>query len=126
MRLVLSFATLALTLAAVGIYGVTTFSVATRRSEIGIRRALGASNHRVAADVARRIGVLTIAGIVVGMIGAVSGGRLLTSLLVGVSPTDPYILAAVGALLAATAGAATLVPIIRAVRIDPTESLRSE
>lgn len=125
MILGLSFATLALSLAAIGIYGVTTFSVATRRSEIGIRRALGASDHRVGMEIARRIGVLTLGGIGVGMIGAVSGGRLLTSLLVGVSPTDPYILGAVAALLFATAGAATLIPVVRAVRIDPTESLRS-
>ena len=125
MILGLSFATLALSLAAIGIYGVTTFSVATKRSEIGIRRALGASDHRVGMEIARRIGVLTLGGIGVGMIGAVSGGRLLTSLLVGVSPTDPYILGAVAALLFATAGAATLIPVVRAVRIDPTESLRS-
>jgi ABC-type antimicrobial peptide transport system permease subunit len=77
-------------------------------------------------EIVRSIGVPTLGGIGVGMIGAVFGGRLLTSLLVGVSPTDPYILGAVGALLFATAGAATLIPVIRAVRIDPTESLRSE
>ncbi len=126
MVLVISFAALALTLAGVGIHGVTAFSVATRRSEIGIRRALGASDHRVVLDVARRVGILTALGVVIGLIGAAAGGRLLSSLLIGVSPSDPAILAAVAALLATIAGGAALVPVLRALHIDPTESLRAE
>ena len=126
MLLVISFAALALALAAIGIYGVTAFSVATRRNEIGIRRALGASDHRVALEVIKRVGVLTASGIVFGLIGAASAGRLLSSLLVGVSPSDPAILAGVAALLAAISGGAAAVPVLRAMHIDPTESLGSD
>jgi len=124
--LVIAFAALALTLAGVGIYGVTAFSVATRRSEIGIRRALGATDHRVVLAVVRRVGLLTAFGVVIGLIGAATGGRMLSSLLIGVSPTDPAILAAVAALIATVAGGAALVPVLRALQVDPTESLRSE
>ena len=67
---------LALTLAAVGIYGVTSFSVATRRSEIGIRRAFGASDHRVAGEVVRRVAGLTAIGVVLGTVGSLGAGRL--------------------------------------------------
>lgn len=126
MLFVISFAVLALALAAIGIYGVTSFSVATRRGEIGIRRALGASDHRVALEVARRVGMLTVLGVVVGLVGAAAGGRLLASLLVGVSPTDPLILASVAALLGTVAAASALIPIVRAIRIDPTETLRGD
>ncbi len=125
MVLVIAFAVLALGLAAVGIYGVTAFSVATRRTEIGIRRALGASDPRTTLEIAGRVALLTAVGVVLGLVGAASGGRLVASLLVGVSPTEPSVLAGVAALMVAVSAAATLVPVLRALRIDPTESLRS-
>jgi hypothetical protein len=83
MLLVVTFAVLALTLAGVGIYGVTAFSVTARRGEIGIRRALGASDQRVAAEVARRVAGLTAIGVVAGVIASSAGSRLLSSLVVG-------------------------------------------
>jgi putative ABC transport system permease protein len=126
MLLVTAFAALALTLAAVGIYGVTSLSVATCRSEIGIRRALGASDHRVAAEVARRVAGLSAIGVMLGTVGALASGRLLSGLLFGVSPTSPAVVAQVVLVLGMTAGVAGLVPVLRAVRVDPTTTLRGE
>jgi len=125
MLLVICFAVMALSLAAVGIYGVTAISVSSRRGEIGIRRALGAGDACVAYGIARRIGALTAIGVALGLGGAALSSRLLGGLIVGVSPTDPAILAAVAIVLAGTAGVAALVPVRRALRFDPTESLRT-
>ena len=126
MLLVVTFAVLALTLAAVGIYGVTAFSVTARRGEIGIRRALGASDQRVAAEVARRVAGLTAIGVVAGVIASSAGSRLLSSLVVGVQATDFWVIASVALLLAGIAGIAAVIPILRATRIEPTEALRTE
>lgn len=123
MLLAVAFASLALTLAAIGIYGVTSFSVATRRSEIGIRRALGASNGRVGGDVARRIALLTGAGVAIGVGAALLGARFLSSLLYGVAPTEPRIVFLVALVLSVTAVVAGAVPVARAIRLDPTDSL---
>ena len=126
MLIVVVFAALALGLAAVGIYGVTSYTVATRRGEIGIRRALGASRPRVAIEVVRRIGAQTAVGVMVGIGVAAMGGRMLTSLLVGVEPTDPGVLLTVGVMLGMVSLAATALPVLRAVGIAPTEALRGE
>ena len=126
MLLVASFALMALSLAAVGIYGVTSFSVATRRNEIGIRRALGANGPRVAREVAQRVGVLTALGVAIGIGASAAGGRLLMSLLAGVTPTDPAVLGGVALLLTGVAALATAVPVFQAVCIDPSEALRPE
>jgi predicted lysophospholipase L1 biosynthesis ABC-type transport system permease subunit len=126
MLLVVSFAALALVLAAVGIYGVTALAVASRRSEIGIRRALGASDPLVAAEIVKRVAQLTGVGLVVGLLAASAGGRLLGSVVVGVEPTDPGVLAVVIALLGAVAVLAAGIPVVRAIRIEPTEALRAE
>lgn len=126
MLIVVAFAALALGLAAVGIYGVTSYTVATRRGEIGIRRALGASRPRVASEVVRRIGAQTAVGVVVGIGVAAMGGRMLTSLLVGVEPTDPGVLLSVAVLLGTVSLAATALPVLRAVGVAPTEALRGE
>ncbi len=123
MLLVSSFAGLALLLAAVGIYGVTALSVATRRSEIGIRRALGASDDRVAREIFRRVLALSGAGLAAGLVASVFGGRLVASLLVRVSPSEPKLIAAVVGVLALTAFVACVVPVARALRIDPRETL---
>lgn len=126
MILVVIFAGLALSLAAVGIYGVTSLSVASRQAEIGIRRALGARSHDVAAQVTRRIATMTTLGIAVGLVAAIASGRIVSGLLFGVSPSDPTLLAVVALILGATAATACLVPIARAIRIDPCEALRRE
>jgi putative ABC transport system permease protein len=126
MLVVAAFSGLALALAAVGIYGVTSYTVSARRAEIGIRRALGASRPRLASSVLGRLGALTAAGVLLGLIGAVAGERLVGSLLVGVRPGDPAVLLGVAALLAVVALAASAVPLARAMRVAPTEALRPD
>jgi len=126
MVLASTFAVLALTLAAVGVYGVTSFSVAARKREIGIRRALGAPGLSVTMGVVKRIGVLGLVGVCLGLFGAYAGGGVLESILVGTTPTDPRILALVAFILIAVGVAATAVPVSHAMRIDPTGTLREE
>jgi predicted permease len=123
MLLVSSFAGLALLLAAVGIYGVTALSVTTRRGEIGIRRALGASDDRVAREILRRAMALGAVGLAAGLLGSALVGRLVASLLVGVSPAEPRLMAAVTGVLAAVTITACVLPVARALRIDPRETL---
>jgi hypothetical protein len=123
MLLVVAFAGLALALAGVGIYGVTALSVAMRREEIGIRRALGASDGRLVGRIAQHVLGLTLAGLALGGAGALLGGRLVASLLVGVSPGDPLLLGAVGIILTGTAMVACVPPALSALRVDPRETL---
>jgi putative ABC transport system permease protein len=118
------FAGVALLLAAVGIYGVVSYSVRARTQEIGIRMALGAS----AADVwgmAFREGMRPVAaGAAVGLMAALGLTRLMSTLLYGVAPTDPYTFAGVVATLLAVAAAANVLPAVRAARVDPMTALR--
>jgi predicted permease len=120
------FAMVALVLAAVGLYGVLNYSVTWQRREIGIRIALGARP----VDVVRRTtsGLLTMvaAGLLAGLAGGIACGRLMESLLFEIKPTDPGTLAAPLLILLAAALLAALPPAIRATRIDPAETLRSE
>lgn len=120
------FAGLALLLAAIGIYGVLSYSVAQRGQEMGVRAALGATRW----DQLRLVvgGGITLAavGIVLGAAGSLALNRALASLLFGVSPYDPLTLAAVGAVLLMVASAACIVPARRAMRIDPVTALRHE
>jgi len=120
------FAALALVLAAVGIYGVMSYAVAQRTHEIGVRVALGAG----ASDILRQIvrqGMLPAAmGIAIGTAGAWAVTRFLSSLLFGVTPTDPLTFALVPLLLAAVAVLACLLPGLRATRVDPVVALRYE
>ena len=126
MLIVSLFAVLALTLGAVGIYGVMAHLVAHRTREIGIRLALGALPREILRLVGRQGAVMVVAGLALGTIGSLAATRLLAGMLYQVRPTDPVTFAATAVILALVAGAATLAPALRAIRIDPVEALRSE
>ncbi|WP_408891312.1 ADOP family duplicated permease [Myxococcus faecalis] len=117
---------MALLLSAVGLYGVIAFIVGQRRGEMGIRLALGARAAQVAGMVVLQSLRFTGLGIVLGLLGALLMGQVLGALLFEVSATDPLVLAAVCALLAALAVVASFGPARRAARVDPAEVLRSE
>jgi len=120
------FALLALTLGAVGLYGVISYGVAERTHEIGVRIALGARAGQVLGLVVRQGMSLAGAGLLLGTALAAAGGRLMASQLHGVRPIDPPTYVAVAAILAAVACAACYLPARRATRIDPQTALRSE
>jgi putative ABC transport system permease protein len=126
MLVVSCFATLALSLGAIGIYGVMTYFVSQRAREIGIRIALGALPREILRLVLSQGVWLGAAGILAGLAGALGTSRLLANMLFQVRPNDPptYLMTALA--LALVALVATLVPALRATRVDPIESIRSE
>jgi len=126
MLVLLVFAAVALTLAAVGLYGVVSHSVTERRHEIGVRMALGAEGRDVLRLVVRQGLATALVGAAIGLVGAVALSRTLRSLLFEVSATDPATLAGVALMLLAVSALACYVPARRAVRVDPTQALRVE
>jgi putative ABC transport system permease protein len=124
--LLVLFAALALGLAAVGVYGVLAFSVSRRTHEIGIRLALGARPRDVLRLVVRQGMQLVIAGVLLGIAGALALTRLMASLLYQVSPTDPATFVVVSALLTLVSLIACYFPACRAMRVDPMVALRVE
>lgn len=121
-----AFATVAVVLAAVGIYGVTSYSVSRRTHEIGIRIALGAEPAGVVRRVVGQGLVLGATGAAVGIAGAFALTRLMRGILFGVSPSDVLTQVAVTTLLLAVAAIASLLPALRAARVDPLIALRSD
>lgn len=120
------FAEVALLLAAIGIYGVTSYTVSRRTREIGVRMALGAEPVSVLGLVLRRALLLTGVGLVVGALAAVLLSRLLASVLFEVDATDPVTFATTAAVLAAVAGLASYLPARRAAGVSPVVALRHE
>ena len=124
--LLIGFAGVSLLMAAIGIYGVVAYSVAQRTREIGIRRALGASGWGIAASVFQYGLIPALAGITVGLLGAMALAKWMASLIYGVEPLDFLTFATVPIILAATVAIACAIPAARAARIDPLLSLREE
>ena len=125
-QLVTAFAALALLLAAIGTYGVLSYTVAQRRREIGIRLALGADRPTVLTHVMKEGLLLTAIGLAAGLAGAFGLNRLMTSLLFGVRPTDSATIVAAATTIALAAVAACWIPAWRASRLDPYLVLRDE
>ena len=126
MLLLSSFAVLALVLAAVGIVGVVSYTVAQRTHEIGIRVALGARRSDVLRLVLAQGAKLALLGLGIGTAAALGLSQFLSSLLYGVTARDPLTFAGVAALLAIVALAASYIPARRAMRVDPMIALRHE
>jgi predicted permease len=121
-----SFAAFALLLAAVGVFGVMSWLVSQTTHDMGVRMALGARSGDIVGLVVRQGMTLAAIGIVMGFAGALALTRLMSSLLFGVSTTDVVTFSAVPAILASVALAATVIPAVRAARVDPMAALRVE
>jgi putative ABC transport system permease protein len=124
--LVAAFAAIALLLAAVGVYGLVSYSVAQRTREIGIRIALGAQPRQVLAQIMREGVMLAVVGVALGLLSALVAGRAIATFLFNVPATDPLTLGSVAALLLAVAALATYIPSRRALGVDPLTALRSD
>jgi predicted permease len=119
-------ALLALALGAIGLYGVISYAVAQRTREFGVRMALGARRGDVGSLVLRHAGVLVALGVGAGLLAAFGLTRLMSAILFGVAPADPITFGAVAVVLALVAFVASVVPVLRATRVDPLEALRWE
>ncbi len=118
------FALAALLLAAIGVYGVLSYTVAQRTREIGVRLALGAPRARLVREVVTRGVGGALLGVAIGVVAALGASHVLAAVLVGVSARDPAVFTAVAALLSAVATAAAWIPARRASRVDPALTLR--
>ena len=125
-QLAVVFGCVALTLAAVGLYGVLSYGITRRRGEIAVRIALGARPGGVVAMILRESFVLVMAGLALGAGLAYAASRLVGSRLYGVAPQDPLTMAVAGGLLVLVALGAAYLPARRASRVDPMAALRQE
>jgi putative ABC transport system permease protein len=124
--LIAIFAGVALVLSAVGLYGVIAYAVSQRTHELGVRVALGATGDRISRMVIGEGLALTAVGAVIGIGGSLLAGKLVTSLLFGVSALDPATLVGVIAVLGAVAAVASWLPARRAARVDPLTAIRGD
>ena len=122
--LVASFAAIAVTLAAIGVYGLIAYVVAQRTHEIGIRLALGAARRRVFLDLFGQGARLVLAGLVAGIVAAAALREVVSAFLFGVTPGDPVSYAVAAAAFAGVALAAVALPAHRASRVEPSSALR--
>jgi putative ABC transport system permease protein len=120
------FAALAVTLAAIGIYGVMAYAVTRRTHEIGVRMALGAKPGDVVRLLVKQGLVQIVVGVIVGLVAAIALTRSMAGLLFGIAPNDPATFVAVAALLGAIGLLAAWIPARRATRIDPVSALRAD
>jgi len=120
------FGVIALVLAAIGLYGVTAYSVAQRTNEIGIRMALGADRSRVVQLVLRGAFTRVLIGLVIGLPLAVGAGKLIAAQLYGVASWDPFALGLAAVALAICSFVAAMIPANRAASISPMKALRIE
>jgi putative ABC transport system permease protein len=126
LRLLLSFAAIAILLAGVGIHGLLSYAVLSQQREIGVRLALGAQPGEVVRLIGSRGVALTLAGVVPGLAIAYAGGLAMRSLLAGVQPGDPVTFFSAAALCTLVALLGSLLPTLRAARVDPATALRAE
>jgi predicted permease len=126
MLLLGAFAGVALLLSALGIYGVLAYTVGQRTSELGVRMAIGAGRSHILGLVLRHGAILTVTGLILGLIGAFASGQAMRSQLFGVSSSDPAIFVLVTLFLAAIAMLSCYLPARRATRVDPLSALRYE
>lgn len=120
------FSTLALLLAAVGLYGVLAQFVAQRTCEIGVRMAVGANHRDIVKWIVRAGGLPVLMGLTAGLCATIPLTRFISSLLYGITPNDPLTFVAASAIILCAAAAAVLIPSLRALRVDPLVALRSE
>jgi ABC-type antimicrobial peptide transport system permease subunit len=125
-RVLGGFAMLASILAAIGIHGMLAFAVSSRAREIGVRMALGASTRDIVSAIVGRGMLATSIGIVIGVGLAAGAGRALQALLAGVAPTDRLTFAVAVGLCVAMAIAGSLIPALRALRVDPIRAIRAD
>jgi ABC-type antimicrobial peptide transport system permease subunit len=124
MSLAAMLAGIGLLLAAAGIYGLVAYTVAERTREFGIRMALGATRVRIVRSVVRNAAITALIGVAVGIAGAIASARVLQDFVWGISALDPRTYIAVAMTLVAVAVAASLMPALRAVRLNPIQALR--